>query len=180
MSKKSIFQPGHDGAHPQVKINPGMTPAHSSSREHIGEHYGLLGLGKQPKPKHGSGVTAIHGGMTRQIDGAPVTGGGSHKSYLDSLSGAVVPSGMFGKAANESTPAWGNSGRKEGNPTNFEAGLLPGSKVTPPARIHPSMSKGADHEQMLRDLGESVLRESFANSMRDDCIAHRRNRDGGK
>jgi hypothetical protein len=78
-----------------VPITPGMTVSHSSNREHIGEHndvHGYIG-GKSPKPKHGSAVTPVHGGMVHVTNGKTNLGGGDHKSALDSLSGASVPAG---------------------------------------------------------------------------------------
>ena len=153
----SKFQPNHKGEHPQVQVHDGMTVAHSSSREHIGEQsltHGYDG-GKSPKPKHGSGVTPVHGGMTRQVQGAPITGGGWHKSYLDSLSGATVPD-----ARNTAAAGWDSGGNlRSGNPMSH----APASKQTKRAPIHPSMSKGADHDQMLADLGEAVLKSAVRN-----------------
>lgn len=75
----SVFQPDHKGRHPQVRADK-VTVAHSADRTHINEHNGTHGYdgGKPPKPKHGGGVTAVHGGMHRVVNGNPVTGGGSH------------------------------------------------------------------------------------------------------
>lgn len=152
----SQFQPDHRGRHPQVKLADGMTPAHSSDRTHIGEHEVTHGYdgGKKPLPKHGSGNTPTHGGMTRQVQGQPVTGGGSHKSYLDSLSGAIVPD-----ARNTSVPGWGNETARAGNPMVHP----PASKQLKPVAVHPSMSRGADHDKMLADLGAAVLASAVRN-----------------
>lgn len=152
----SKFQPDHRGNHPQVKINPGMTPAHSSDRTHIGEHHAVkLTLGKPPKPKHGSGNTPVHGGMHHVTNGKPVTGGGSNRSYLDSLSGTVVPD-----ARNTAAAGWDTGGNvRSGNPMVH----APAGKNLKPVKIHPSMSKGADHDKMLSDLGAAVLRSAVAN-----------------
>lgn len=153
----SQFQPDRMGRHPRVKINTGMTPSHSSSREHINEHSNTHGYdgGKKPLPKHGSGITPVHGQMHRMVNGQPVTGGGSHASALDSLSGAIVPAGR-----NTATPGWGNESARSGNPMAHP----PGSKNLKPVRIHPSMSKGTDHDQMLADLGAAVLRSAVENA----------------
>lgn len=142
--------------------------SHSSDRTHINEHTATHGYtgGKPPLPKHGGGVTTVHGQMHRNVDGKPVIGSGHDASYLDSLTGATVPGDV------KSAPGWGNSTVRSGNPTVHP----PGSKNLKQVRIHPSMSRGAGHDQVLRDLGESCLAQAFANSCTDDRMAHGRKR----
>jgi hypothetical protein len=156
MTMGSIFQPNRKGQHPQVKAHDGMTVAHSSDRMHICEHKNTHGYdgGKPPLPKHGSGVTPVHGQMHRIVNGKPVTGSGSFASYLDSVSGAVVPAGR-----NVATPGWGNATARSGNPMVHS----PASKQLKPVAIHPNMTKGPAHAQALRDLGEAVLAQATRN-----------------
>jgi hypothetical protein len=127
--------------------------SHSSDRTPIGEHTEAHGHdgGKPPKAKHGSGSTSVHGGMTRQVNGQPITGGGHDASALDSLSGATVP-----LTRGVASPGWGNSTVRNGSQTVHP----PASKQLKPVGIHPSMSKGAAHDQMLADLGASILSEA--------------------
>jgi hypothetical protein len=126
--------------------------SHSSDRTHINEHNGTHGYdgGKPPLPKHGGGTTTIHGGMSRVVDGKPIIGSGHDASYLDSLTGATVPGSV------KSAPGWGNATVRSGNPTVH----APASKRLRPVPVHPNMSKGADHDQMLHDLGASILNEA--------------------
>lgn len=126
--------------------------SHSSDRTHIGEHDRTHGYdgGKPPKPKHGGGVTTVHGQMHRNVGGKPVIGSGHDASYLDSLSGATVPGDV------KSAPGWGNGTVRTGNPT----AIAPASKRLRPVAVHPNMSKGPAHDQMLADLGASILNEA--------------------
>ena len=151
----SKFQPNHKGEHPQVPVRDGMTVNHMSHGlgPHIRGHDRPGELPRDGKGKLNRPVP-VHGGITRQVQGQPVTGGGSHKSYLDSLSGATVPD-----ARNTAAAGWGNGSMRSGNPMAH----APASKQTRRVPIHPAMSKGADHDQMLADLGEAVLKSAVRN-----------------
>lgn len=152
MKKTSQFQPAHNGAHTQVSVNPGMTVSHSADRTHIGEHTRTNGYtgGKDPKPKHGGGVTPVHGGMVHVTDGKPVTGGGSSRAYLDSMSGATVQPGK----GTMSAPGWSNGTVRSGNPMVH----APASKVLTPPAVHPSMKDQTTDN--LQELGRAVLAQA--------------------
>ena len=127
--------------------------SHSDDRSHINEQQAVHGYtgGKSSRVKGGS--VTVHGGMTRQQNGVALVGGGHDKSYLDSLSGATVPGPV------RSAPGWGNATARSGNPMVHP----PGSKRTQAVRVHPNMSKGPAHDQMLADLGASILNEAVRN-----------------
>jgi hypothetical protein len=121
--------------------------------EHVVGHSvpGNLARDGAPKKVH---AIAVHDGMrTKSQSGADALSG-HHASALDSLSGATVPAGRVA-----SVPGWGNGAVRSGNPLAH----APASKNVKRTPVHPSMSRGADHDNMLHELGQSVLREAVKN-----------------
>jgi hypothetical protein len=113
-------------------------------------HPGNIARDGAPKKVH---EIAVHDGMrTKSKSGADALSG-HHASALDSMSGATVPA-----ARNMSAPGWGQGSVRTGNPLAHP----PGSKNTRRAPVHPSMSKGADHDNALHELGQAVLRQAAA------------------
>ncbi|MGH7223786.1 MAG: hypothetical protein ACRELF_11195 [Gemmataceae bacterium] len=171
MTKKpSAFQPGYDGKHQQtIPVTPGMKISHLShgQADHAGHHVpGDLprdGSGKLNRP------VPVHGGMSRQVNGVTITGGGHVASALDSLTGAVVPVGRT------TAPGWGNKGVTNGNPLV----KAPGPK-TKQSRVQLSfgMKPRTDDQAMMHELGEAVLEQAFSAACSDDRMAHGRARDG--
>jgi hypothetical protein len=167
--KQSNFQPGRDGKHSQVAVHPGMNVSHSSDRTHIGEHAATHGYdgGKPPLPKHGSGISPVHGGMHRVVGGKVIAGGGHEASMVD---GGTVPA-----ARNMATPTWGNSGLQSGNPVPRPAA----EKRLKAVPIAFGQSRGRQDSD-LHELGTAMLEAAFANSDTQTCVAHSRNRDGSR
>lgn len=171
MKKPSAFQPGHDGKHATVPVNPGMTVSHVShgGGEHVTGHAVPGNVARDGAPKHIS-VTPIHGGMVRQVQGEPITGGGHHASALDAISGQTVVPGSI-----KSTPGYGNAGVQSGNPL----GRAPGGKNLGRVSVSFGMrSRGPNPDSAMHEIGEAMIAEAFANSGSDDRQAHARGRDG--
>lgn len=101
-------------------------------------------------------VTAIE--VNPGMRATPKSGGdalsGHHASAIDALSGATVPEG-----GNRTAPGWGSGTVRSGNPTAH----APGSKNTKAVPIHPSMSRGAAHDEQLAELGRAVLAQAVRN-----------------
>jgi len=103
-----------------------------------------------PKKVH---AIAVHDGMkTKSQSGADALSG-HHASALDSHSGATVPGAV------KSAPGWGNGAVRTGNPMAH----APASKNTRRTPVHPSMSRGADADDMMHQLGEAIMREAVSN-----------------
>lgn len=146
----SIFQPDRQGRHPRVFAVEGKTVAHTDGREHTNEHaltHGYDG-GVKPVPKHGTGTVLVAAGMHHIKDGKPVTGGGATRSYLDSVSGAIVPTPASGKV---SEPGWGNSQARSGNPTVHP----PGEKVLKPVAASFGQRSRTD------EVGSAILKSAL-------------------
>lgn len=155
----------------KVQLNPAF--AHHASHGH-GDHMtghavpGNIARDGAPKRAH---VVPIHGGMAKQTDSGAVAFGGDHATALDSVSGRTVPAGR-----SVATPGWGNGTARSGNPMLHE----PGSKNVKPVAVHPNMTRGANHDQMLAELGRAVLQNGFDASAPDDRSAHGRPRFPGR
>lgn len=119
-TKRSIFQPGHDGRPTPNKPGPSLNTSHNPGRAiehdvHVarGMERRYSGAGIDPRvggvAKHQSDLQ-IHGGMVKQTRNGPAFGG-DHASALDSLSGEVVVPGTPTNA-----PGWGNEGARSGHP----------------------------------------------------------------
>jgi hypothetical protein len=133
-----------------------MTKIISHISHGLGDHatgHAQSDLARDGAPKKVHAI-AVHDGMrTKSKSGANALSG-HHASALDSLSGATVPA-----TRNMSAPGWGQGTVRTGNPLAHP----PGSKNTKRAAIHPSMSKGAAHDDMLHELGQSILRNAVKN-----------------
>lgn len=168
------------GEHAQVPVHPGMQGhySHSSDRSHIGEHNNVHGYtgGKPPKPKHGHGVTPVNGGMVTRSKSGHVTNNGHHASYLDAMSGQVVPVNDMGAVAKF---GGGNDGIKPGrHPMDPVGGKIEGKKLSP---VKVSWDDGKCGPNGMRSrvnqhsaaLGQQILAEAYAASSPDDQMVGR-------
>jgi hypothetical protein len=165
MKKPSVFQPDHDGKHAQVPVHPGMTVSHVShgGGDHVTGHAVKGNIARDGAPKHVR-VTPVHGGMTRQVQGQPITGGGHVASALDAISGQTVVPGIP-----NSTPGYGNTGVQSGHPLAKAPG---GKNLKPVAPSFGMRSRGPSPDSAMHEIGEAMIAEAFANSSRDDRVAH--------
>jgi len=120
-------------------------------------HPGNIARDSRNGPKHATAKPVmVHDGMrTRSAAGEAYSG--QHKSALDALTGATVPTGS-GMA---SAPGWGNGSVRSGDPTAH----APASKVLKPVAItpgHRSRTSKMDHEQ-LAELGRAILAQAVSN-----------------
>ncbi len=123
-------------------ISHGMGPARDGVK-------GTIATTARGKAVH---EIAVHDAMrTRSAAGDAL--GGTHKSYLDSLTGATVP------GASTTAPGWGSGTVRSGNPMAH----APAGKTLRQVPVHPSQSKGAAHDQQLAELGRAILREAVKN-----------------
>jgi hypothetical protein len=122
------------------------------------------GMGDAVKGHHGSNIAqdgtpkrlhavAVHDGMKTKSQSGQDALSGHHASALDAMSGATVPAGKV------TAPGWGNASARTGNPMAH----APASKNVKPVRVHPSQTKGADHDQQLADLGRAILAQAVRN-----------------
>jgi hypothetical protein len=122
------------------------------------------GMGDAIKGRPGSGITRMapkklhqievaHGMQTKAASGATAYGA-DHRSGLDSVSGATVVPGVV-----KAQPGYGNAGLQSGHPF----ARPPGSKNVRAVPVHPSQSKGAEHDQQLADLGGAILAQAVRN-----------------
>ncbi len=125
-------------------ISHGMGPARD------GHDGGNTARTSGPKKVH---AVAVHDGMKTKIQSGADALSGHHASAIDSLSGATV------SPANMTAPGWGNGTVRSGNPLAHP----PGSKNVKPVKVHPSMSKGSDHDEQLAELGRAVLAQAVRN-----------------
>jgi hypothetical protein len=173
-TKQTKFQPDHSGKHAPVPVHPGMTVSHNSH-----------GVGADTPARHGERpniardatrgkhvrVTPVHGGMTRQVQGQPITGGGHLASALDATSGQVVVPGIP-----NSTPGYGNSGVQSGHPFAKAPGGKNLAPVKPSFGMKSQSASNADHAA----LGAAILDAAFSAGSPDDRAAHGRKPDGSK
>lgn len=175
-TKPSIFQPGHDGKHtaptPRGRV---MSMSHNDAAALPANGDGMARrstTGKHIRP------VEVHGAMVSQSEKMGAALGGDHKSYLDSVSGTIVPGTVT------ATPGYGNSGLTSGHP--FER--PPASKrplYTPrpvigqrsrvgetfngePGQYHrAAMARDQDHA-LLHLTGGAVIAEGLAAAPPDD------------
>lgn len=125
-------------------ISHGMGPA----RE--GHDGGNIARTSGPKKFH---AVEVHPAMKTKSQSGQDALSGHHASALDSLSGATVPAGRV------TAPGWGQGTVRSGNPMAH----APASKNVKPVKVHPSQSKGADHDEQLADLGRAILAQAARN-----------------
>jgi hypothetical protein len=169
-TKLTNLQPGRDGKH-TTAVHPGMV-SHVSHGQgdhatgHAGKNIATDGAAKHLHP------VMVHGGMETRTKGGAVALGGSHKSALDSLSGAATVPGAVTTA-----PGFGNAGVQSGHPF----AKAPGSKnLRPVAPAFGMRSRGPNPDSAMHAIGEAMIAEAFANSGGDDRLAHGRGCDGKK
>lgn len=123
------------------------------------------GMGDAIKGRPGSDITRMapkrlheievaHGMQTATNSGGTAYGG-DHKSALDSVSGNVV----VPERGNRTAPGWGDASVRSGHPF----AKPPASKNLRPVAVHPSQSRGANHDAQLQELGRAILDQAVRN-----------------
>ncbi len=113
-------------------------------------------LGRNGAPKKIAPIM-VHPGMVTRTASSGDAYSGQHKSALDSLTGATVPTGR----GTASAPGWGQGTVRSGNPMAH----APASKNLRPVAIKPGMrSRTSNHtDDQLAELGRAVLAQAVTN-----------------
>jgi hypothetical protein len=175
MGKATIFQPDHLGRR-TPDSNPGKSLArsHNMAAETAARHGDRPNIARDAgRAKHVHDVK-IHGGMVKVTKGGALAFGGDHATAMDSLTGlAVVPdkSGAVATAHPLTTPPKAKNLSAPMPHPSMRSRVNDPLHGGAPGEAH---AKGRPDADALRELGDLVIAEGFANSASDDRMAHGR------